>query len=73
MEPDSDAIRKSLDRMILDWVSINILSYNLNQDLEYYIFNLRQATTHPVEIEYLDYKLNIWKNLEEQHKKQKEK
>ena len=37
---------------------------NLNQDLEYYIFNLRQTTTNEIEIDYLDYKLNIWKNIE---------
>ena len=71
MEPDSDAIKKSLDSMILDWVSQNIFSNNFNQDLEYYIFHLRQTTKHPIEIEYLDYKLNIWKNLEEKHKKHK--
>ena len=38
---------------------------NLNQELEYYIFYLRQTTTLITEIEYLDYKLDIWKNIEE--------
>ena len=57
-------IRKNIDFMILSWVSENIFSNNLNQDLEYYIFHLRQTTTLITEIEYLDYKLNIWKNIE---------
>jgi hypothetical protein len=61
-------IRKNIDRMILEWVYTNIFSNNLNQDLEYYIFNLRQTTTLITEIEYLDYKLNIWKNIEEKKK-----
>ena len=64
MDFEFDAIRKNIDYMILVWVSENIFSNNLNQDLEYYIFHLRQTTTNQIEIDYLDYKLNIWRNIE---------
>ena len=64
MDFEFDAIRKNIDYMILLWVSENIFSNNLNQDLEYYIFHLRQTTTNQIEIDYLDYKLNIWRNIE---------
>jgi hypothetical protein len=64
MDSEFDAIRKNIDYMILVWVSDNIFSNNLNQDLEYYIFHLRQTTTNQIEIDYLDYKLNIWRNIE---------
>lgn len=57
-------IRKNIDGLIIKWLNENIFSKNLNQDLEYYIFHLRQGTTNEVEIDYLDYKLNIWKNIE---------
>ena len=64
MDFEFDAIRKNIDYMILVWVSDNIFSNNLNQDLEYYIFHLRQTTNNQIEIDYLDYKLNIWRNIE---------
>ena len=64
MDYQIDAIRKNIDCLIIKWLSENIFSKNLNQDLENYIFHLRQTTTNEIEIDYLDYKLNIWKNIE---------
>ena len=64
MEINLDIIKKNIDYIILDWVEKNISSYNLNNDLEFFIYELRQRTPNPTEIDYLDYKLNIWGNIE---------
>tara|TARA_B100000242_G_C42988458_1_gene458802 strand:+ start:405 stop:632 length:228 start_codon:yes stop_codon:yes gene_type:complete len=64
MEYSLEIIKNNIDYIILDWTKKNILSANLNNDLEFYIYQLRQKTQNPVEEEYLDYKLNIWKNIE---------
>lgn len=64
MEYSLEIIKNNIDYIILDWTKKNILSANLNNDLELYIYQLRQKTQNPVEEEYLDYKLNIWKNIE---------
>ena len=64
MDSHSDLIKVNIDYIILDWVKRNISSYNLNNDLECFIYELRQRAQNPTEINYLDYKLNIWKNIE---------
>ena len=57
-------ITKNIDTLILNWVVKNSLSNNFNQEIENYIYSLRQMTKNPVEIDYLDYKLNIWNCIE---------
>jgi hypothetical protein len=64
MDIQLDIIKKNIDYIILEWLRNNVNSYNLNNDLEFYIFQLRQKTENPVEKDYLDYKLDIWKNIE---------
>ena len=64
MEINLDIIKKNIDYIILDWVNKNISSYNLNNDLEFFIYELRQRTRNPTEIDYLDFKLDIWRNIE---------
>lgn len=64
MEINLDIIKKNIDYIILDWVEKNISSYNLNNDLEFFIYELRQRSQNPKEIDYLDYKLDIWRNIE---------
>lgn len=64
MDLHSDLIKVNIDYVILDWVKRNISSYNLNNDLECFIYELKQRAQNQTEIDYLDYKLNIWKNIE---------
>lgn len=64
---DDKYIRKNIDTLILNWFVENSFSNNLNQDIENYIYSLRQTTNDPVEIDYLDYKLNIWNCIEIRH------
>lgn len=61
---DNEYIRKNIDTLILNWVVKNSFSNNFNQDIENYIYSLRQMTNDPIEIDYLDYKLNIWNCIE---------
>lgn len=61
---DNEYIRKNIDTLILNWVVKNSFSNNFNQDIENYIYSLRQTTNDPIEIDYLDYKLNIWNCIE---------
>ena len=61
---DDEYIRKNIDTLILNWVVKNSFSNNFNQEIENYIYSLRQMTKNPVEIDYLDYKLNIWNCIE---------
>ena len=57
-------MEKNIDKIILDWVKINYLLSNFNQELENYIYLLRQNTFDEASQNYLDYKLNIWKYIE---------
>ena len=57
-------MKENIDKIILDWVKINYLLSNFNQELENYIYLLRQNTFDEASQNYLDYKLNIWKYIE---------
>ena len=57
-------MKDNVDKLILDWVKINYLLSNFNQELENYIYLLRQNTFDEASQNYLDYKLNIWKYIE---------
>ena len=61
---DDKYIRKNIDTLILNWFVENSFSNNLNLDIENYIYILKQITSDQVEIDYLDYKLNIWNCIE---------
>ena len=73
MEINLDIIKKNIDYIILEWLRSNVNSYNLNNDLEFFIYELRQRTQNPTEIDYLDYKLDIWRNIERKKNEIKQK
>ena len=57
-------IKIKIDTIILEWVKMNCLIPNFNQEIENYIYYLKHETSDKIALDYLNYKLNIWNCIE---------
>ena len=61
---NQENIKMKIDNIILEWVKMNYLIPNFNQEIENYIFYLKNNIEDEIAKDYLDYKLNIWNSFE---------